>query len=109
MDINSLLYAIPAALIGAYINHFFQRKGDRAKVTDEEFARVVKDVQQLKITAVNEIRVREIIRDAIEPTSNTVKEIKDKMDHFGNVLQDIQVKLAAELAYKRGRQDKEGD
>lgn len=90
--------------IAAYL---FRRSGDRTKFSEDELARVIKDVEQLKVTTVSEARVREIIKDAIEPTSSDVREIKSTMQEFGKLLHDIQLKLATELAYKRGRQDKE--
>lgn len=109
VDITStqILFLIGSLILGGIITFLVQRKLDRAKISEDDFARMKLEVEQLKITSVNEIRVREIIKDAIEPMSSTVKEIKDKMDHFGDVLQDIQLKLATEMAYQRGKNHKE--
>lgn len=107
MTTEQILYTLLFGLFTGIVAFLFRRSGDRAKAGDDELARVIKDMEQLKVTAVSEARVREIIKDAIEPTSSDVKEIKVTMHEFGKLLQDIQLKLATELAYKRGRQDKE--
>ena len=88
------------------MSYLFTRVGDKSKVTEAELSRLGKDMEHLKATAVNEGRVREIIKDAIEPTSNDVKEIKMNTRELNKTLQDIQLKLMTELAYKHGKEDK---
>lgn len=107
MTTEQILYTLLFGLFTAGIAFLFRRTGDRKKTDEDELARVIKDMEQLKVTAVSEARVREIIKDAIEPTSSDVKEIKGTMHEFGKLLVDIQLKLCTELAYKRGKQDKE--
>ncbi len=107
MTTEQILYTLLFGLSTAFLTFLFRKSGDRTKTGEDELARVIKDMEQLKVTAVSEGRVREIIKDAIEPTSSDVKEIKNSMHEFGKTLHDIQLKLATELAYKRGRQDKE--
>ena len=107
MTTEQTLISLFLLILAAFVAYLFRRNGDRNKYSEDELARVIKDMEQLKVTAVSEARVREIIKDAIEPTSSDVREIKSTMHEFGKLLHDIQLKLATELAYKRGRQDKE--
>lgn len=107
MNGNEFLVGAISIVVSVLLTFIAQRWGDKSKVSDEELARLIKDTEQLKVTAVTESRVREIIKDAIEPTSKDVQEIKNTMHDFGKVLHDIQLKLEVELAYKRGRQDRE--
>lgn len=107
MTTEQIFYTLLFGVSTAFLTFLFRRSGDRSKQGEDELARVIKDMEQLKVTAVSEARVREIIKDAIEPTSSDVREIKATMHEFGKLLQDIQLKLATELAYKRGRQETE--
>jgi hypothetical protein len=76
---------------------------DKSKKDGEDLAKVVKDVEQLKVTAVSEQRVREIIKDAMEPLTSDVKDIKGANDEIRKILQHIQIDIASENAYKRGK------
>lgn len=105
MDSTQILFMIVTAIVSTIGSFLVVRLGDKSKVTEAEMARLIKDMEHLKATAVNEVRVREIIKDAIEPTSSDVKEIKLTMRELNKTLQDIQLKLMTELAYKHGKDE----
>lgn len=107
MSTETILPVIFGIVLTALIGYLSNRLKDRAKTEDDTLASVVKDVNQLKAVAVSESRVREIIKDAIEPTGSDVKEIKSNIHELARTLQGIEIKLATEMAYKRGRQEKE--
>ncbi len=104
---DQILYAILILAITTAVGYWAGKSRDRSNKEDQAIAEVIKDMEQLKVTAVSESRVREIIKDAIATTSADVKEIKSGMNKLNETLHDIQLKLATEIAFKRGKNQRE--
>lgn len=96
---EQIIYSILGMIVAASLSYW--AASTRGK--SEELSKVVREVEQLKVTSVSESRVREIIKDAIEPTGSDVREIKTQMQELTRTLHAIELELAAENAYKRGR------
>lgn len=103
MDSITIIFSFIGIIITAAIAYWAGQSRDRTVKDTEELAKVVKEVEQLKVTSVSEQRVREIIKDAIEPTGADVKDIKTSMLELNKILQKIQIDIATENAYKRGK------
>lgn len=100
--LEQILWGLAAIILTAALAYWAgQSRDDKVKVSDE-LAELTKDMEQLKVTAVSEQRVREIIKDAIQSTSTDVKEIKAKFDQLMNTLHKIEISLASEIAFKKG-------
>lgn len=107
MSSDQILYALLVLLCTTAVGYWAGKSRDRSNKEDQRIEDMRKDVEQLKANSVSEARVREIIKDAIEPTSSDVKEIRSTVTDIGKTLVDIQLKLATQMAYKRGREQRE--
>jgi hypothetical protein len=101
-NVDILLW-MTGLLLTAGLGVWVGQSRDKSKKETEDLAKVVREVEQLKVTAVSEPRVREIIKDAIEPMSQDVKEAKASLIKINEILQHIQIDIAAENAFKRGK------
>jgi hypothetical protein len=100
---DQILYLIISAVLSSVLGFWAAKASNRSTKEEGVLSDVVKDVAQLKVSSVSESRVREIIKDAIEPTGSDVKEIKLTVHELSKTLNDIQLRLATEIAFKRGK------
>lgn len=99
----AIMWAILGFIAASAGSYWLGTLKDKSKKESEDLQKVVKEVEALKVTAVSEQRVREIIKDAMEPLASDVKEIKSAMVELSKILQHIQIDIASENAYKRGK------
>ena len=103
MDAITILYTFLGIIVTAALAYWAGQSRDRTFKETEELSKVVKEVEQLKVTSVNEPRVREIIKDALAPMSQDIREAKVSLSKINETLQHIQIDIATENAFKRGK------
>lgn len=99
----AMIWGIVFFIATTFVGYWIGLSRDKSKKDGEALEKLGKEVETLKVTAVSEQRVREIIKDAMEPLAADVKEIKSAMIELSKILQHIQIDIASENAYKRGK------
>ncbi len=103
MEPITILYSLLGILVTAALAYWAATARDKSNKQTEELTKAVRDIEQLKATAVTEPRVREILKEALAPMSQDIKEAKVSLLKINETLQNIQIDIATENAFKRGK------